>query len=183
MRSGKTNCPAISPVEKAVWAAVVKEVDSLADSGRVLVGRCRRLKEMIMHIGGCPDKRRELLTYLLREGYDGEPTLEGFEQILVPPPEQKCEEKARKRKVKTSLMGPKTLFMQGQLKAFKKYLTKMGYKGDTSQLYARARGCWIGYQTEWDLAKCAKETKRGYSCPKALADAYRNLPADQFKKL
>jgi len=72
----------ILPTEASVWSILAKEIDSLAESNRVLAGRCHRLQELVLHLGEQRDIRRKLLAYLLREGYSGEPTFERVEQIV-----------------------------------------------------------------------------------------------------
>ena len=86
---------------------------------------------------------------------------------------------------KVALMGRKTPAMHEQLRAFHRYLSKHGYKGDESRLYAWAGKCWKCAKNRdmWNLAKLAGGTERGYSCPKALADAYRHLSCEQKLQL
>ena len=135
--------------------------------------------------------RNQILNYFLVNGLIGEPVFEDVEKIVGGGPRgvraPAAVGKARETRPfaakgdggKMPLKGPKTPFMQGQLKFFKKYLAKMGYSGDPSKLYGWAEKCWADKQTKWDLAKSATGTKRGYSCTKALADAYRNLTVAQ----
>ena len=70
--------------------------------------------------------------------------------------------------------GPKTEFMKRQLTCFKRFLREVRYTGDESRLYAHANRCWIENKAKWDKAKTAEGQSKGYSCPKVLADAYKN---------
>ena len=158
-----------------VWADIIWELGKLALYDRLASERIRKVQEKIRNLD--EDAKEALLSYLWREGHGGEATLEGFEGVLgmnqpVKPPKRM--KKAKKEK--TPLKGPKTPFMHDQLKAFKKFLDdSSGYKGDRSTLYAWAAKCWRTNQRKWDKAKCDGGTEHGYSCSKALADAYKKL--------
>lgn len=69
--------------------------------------------------------------------------------------------------------GPKTEFMKKQLRIFARYLSGHGCKKDVITLYAHANQCWIDNKIKWDKAKGAIGQKKGYSCSKVLADAYK----------
>ena len=164
-----------------VWQDIIWELEVLADRSQMLADRCRRMARWIKDMPRRDERRRELLEYLLREGCGGEPTLEGFERIAGVEQEPKAVPKRKEGDM--PLKGRKTPFMQDQLKAFKKYLGKVGYDGDASKLYALAEQCWRISRAKWDVAKSAADTRRGYSCPKAMADAYRNLTPAQVAAL
>ena len=175
------------PPEVGVWQDIVGELEKLALAQRMVSDRCHNLVARIRSLGGHPDVGWKLLAYLLHEGRGGEPTLEGFERILNPTPcaalASGAKRAGKKAAKKRSLKGPKTPAMQDQLKEFKKYLAKMRYNDDASKLYGLAKGCWRMHKTEWDRAKFDERTSRGYSGSKVLADAYRNLSADQRMSL
>lgn len=140
---------------------------------------------------------QRFLEYMLWSASTGKGTIEEAARIASKSPgvgdairaafkrrEQEEQESAAKRKAAGQpLMGRKTPFMQKQLKEFNKYLGRMGYRGDASRLYALARQCWIANQAEWDTAMSASGTRRGYSCPKAMADAYKALEPARRKSL
>lgn len=69
--------------------------------------------------------------------------------------------------------GPKTIFMERQLKVFKQFLTTLNYAGDVKKLNALATQCWYKNKPKWDAAANATGQKKGYSSSKVLADAYR----------
>ena len=163
-----------------VWQDIIWELEVFADRHQMLADQSRSMIRWIKHMPRRDERRTELLEYLWREGSGmGEPLFEDFERIasITPKTKPKC------TAAKLHLKGPKTPFMQEQLKTFRKYLGKMGYSGDASKLYAWAEKCWSANQTKWDLAKSAVGTRRGYSCSKALADAYRNLKSKQLAVL
>ena len=97
----------------------------------------------------------------------------------LPPPSQKPKSQ------KIALMGRKTPAMHDQLGAFHKYLKGCGYKGDESRLYSWAERCWNAKcnKDRWNLARFAGGTARGYSCSKAMADAYKHLSKEQKESL
>jgi hypothetical protein len=105
-----------------------------------------------------------------RRGVAGSPRL----QLPSPP-----------QKPKIALMGRKTPFMHDQLGVFHRFLEEHGYTGNESILYAQAERCWKQKKIvdAWNRAKLAEGTQHGYSCPKALADAYRNLSREQKDSL
>lgn len=70
--------------------------------------------------------------------------------------------------------GRKTSFMAKQLRTFKAYLKEIRFKGEEGKLYGLATSCWSRNQKPWNKAMKSDGDKRGYSCPKALADAYKN---------
>jgi len=82
--------------------------------------------------------------------------------------------KPRTASKKKGLMGRKTAYMAKQLRVFGMYLKDHKFGGDMSKLYGLAYNCWIANKAKWDKAKAATGGKRGYSCSKVLADAYRN---------
>lgn len=177
----------VPPPEVGVWRDIVRELERLALAQRMVSDRCHNLVTRIRNLGGQTDLGWKLLAYLLQEGRHGEPTLEGFERILNPSPCAALASDAKRagKKVakKRSLKGPKTPAMQDQLKEFKKYLVKIGYDDDASKLYALAKSCWRAHKIAWDKAKFDERASRGYSDSKVLADAYRNLSADQRRSL
>ena len=169
-----------------VWEDIVWELGILADRNQMIADRCRNMIRWIEQMPRRDERKIELLEYLRREWHDGEPVFEDFERIAGNASKTMTRQNPSKRKeVKMFLKGRKTPFMQDQLKAFKRYLAKNKYSGNASMLYAWAEKCWTDskYQTKWDLAKSASGTKRGYSCSKALADAYRNLTSEQVSVL
>ncbi len=83
--------------------------------------------------------------------------------------------KKRKPRSKSSLRGPKTKVMERQLNVFSAFLASRRYDGNESRLPALAIQCWNENRKRWDKYKSAKGSQKGYSCPKVLADAYRNM--------
>ena len=69
--------------------------------------------------------------------------------------------------------GPKTEFMERQLKIFKQFLTTLNYAGDVKKLNALATQCWYKNKPKWDAAVKSTGQLKGYSSAKVLADAYR----------
>ncbi len=69
--------------------------------------------------------------------------------------------------------GPKTIFMERQLKVFKQFLTTLNYAGDVKKLNALATQCWYKNKPKWDAAAKSTGQLKGYSSTKVLADAYR----------
>lgn len=69
--------------------------------------------------------------------------------------------------------GPKTEFMERQLKVFKQFLTTLNYAGDVKKLNALATQCWYKNKPKWDAAAKSTGQLKGYSSAKVLADAYR----------
>ena len=69
--------------------------------------------------------------------------------------------------------GPQTEFMKRQLKAFESFLAHSEYRGEMKKLNALATQCWAKNKVKWNNAAKASGQKKGYSCAKVLADAYR----------
>ena len=79
----------------------------------------------------------------------------------------------RKGKTKTGLKGKKTPIMARQLKTFIAFLGSRNYDGNESRLLALATQCWNANRKTWDGYKAATGSRKGYSSPKVLANAYR----------
>lgn len=108
--------------------------------------------------------------------------------------------KAERKKPKVQrqgwgLKGPKTPFMQKQLKEFQRYMDSRGYTYVAERNRTRANACWKSKShpdksrpgrtvNEWDeAAKVKDKNRRGYSCYKTLADAYGRLTPGQRRAL
>ena len=83
------------------------------------------------------------------------------------------ERKCKKRSKMTGRKGPKTKFMEKQLRVFSRFVTEHKYKDDTRTLYALANQCWLANKEKWNNAKSAEGQKKGYSSAKIMADAYK----------
>ena len=71
--------------------------------------------------------------------------------------------------------GPKTIFMERQLKIFKHFLTTLNYAGDVKKLNALATQCWYKNKAKWDAAAKATGQLKGYSSAIILANAFRRI--------
>ena len=71
--------------------------------------------------------------------------------------------------------GPKTEFMERQLKVFKQFLAAFNYAGDVKKLNALATQCWYKNKAKWDAAAKSSGQIKGYSNAIILANAYRRI--------
>ena len=71
--------------------------------------------------------------------------------------------------------GPKTEFMERQLKIFKQFLAAFNYSGDVKKLNALATQCWYKNKPKWDAAAKSTGQLKGFSSAIILANAYRRI--------
>ena len=113
---------------------------------------------------------------MLNHRMDSENRTHADDHSIVPTRQEETKPGPRLR---SKLRGPKTEMMKEQLKQFSEFVDKerndsLAEFKPKEKLNSMVVRFWNLHKTTFEKAAKAKDERKGYSCPKALATAYRN---------